>query len=928
MIKEIQFSGYSAQPSDYESKDGDLSASINLVPEDGALSPVLPPAKLFSLDGGKRVLYIHETANFRHYIVIDPADNILSWLDDGAKPDPDTGIMPTTLLKSFGDDAAILQVNSIGNTLLALASDAIHYFLWKGIGVGYLYLGIHLPELPISFGLQGEMLRSDEFEISFDPISYEPDDAAWQKLTTATDPFCADFSDDNKTKVTSQVLAKVNKFIAENATAKGRFIFPFLVRYAYRLYDGSLTMHSSPVLMVCSSDVAPDVAVHRVFSDSSKDSPNHAACRVIGIVHSLDYACLFQSRIDALKNWKDIVRSVDVFISKPIYTYDQSGSCTGFIRTADRDSFSVCKLTNQSIDTAKYPVVYQQQRYSWAYAKAFNTWQTDKNSFMIYSYRVALPRLSPDTVKANILSCAQFYLLKSIKLDDLKTARTVIAIEDDYLQSLVTREVMTDDFDSHDSIVARYSFAYNQRINLANIQKRLYAGYNAGALLQFTDGCVLNAPPSSAAVLNFTRSCQVFFHIKQDGKDIVVGGESFSLGAESPVLFLYYPSTSCYKATIVLWGVSTPYEVSMEAHNFLNGAVFMSGWDGALISSSKGTEVPSESSDDGRTVDVPNKIYTSEVNNPFIFPVLGINTVGTGEIKGICAAAKALSQGQFGQFPLYAFTTEGVWALEVSSSGSYSARQPITRDVCINPDAITQLDSAVLFPSDRGIMLISGSQTQCISEAIKTEYPFDLLSLPHMQELHDRLNHEPELDKCLPMLPFTEFLKTCRMIYDYVHQRIIVYNSAVTYAYVYSLKSQLWGMMFSRIASHLNSYPEALAVDADNAVLDFSQSVDSEVRCLYVSRPLKLDAPDVLKTVDCVIQRGIFRRGGVATVLYGSRDLVRWHLVWSSRDQYLRGFRGSPYKYFRIAGLATLRAGESISGASVQFSPRQDNQPR
>ena len=57
-------------------------------------------------------------------------------------------------------------------------------------------------------------------------------------------------------------------------------------------------------------------------------------------------------------------------------------------------------------------------------------------------------------------------------------------------------------------------------------------------------------------------------------------------------------------------------------------------------------------------------------------------------------------------------------------------------------------------------------------------------------------------------------------------------------------------------------------------------------------------------------------------------DLINWHLVWSSKDHYLRGFRGSPYKYFRIAGVATLNADENIFGASVQFSPRQANQPR
>lgn len=394
---------------------------------------------------------------------------------------------------------------------------------------------------------------------------------------------------------------------------------------------------------------------------------------------------------------------------------------------------------------------------------------------------------------------------------------------------------------------------------------------------------------------------------------------------DAPMLFIFYPNVNAYKAVIVKWFVwGMPYEVQLEQHGFLNGSFYFGGWDNP---EQKGS-VPTVSNIVDRMIDVPNKIYTSEVNNPFYFPLLGINTVGTGEIKGICSAAKALSQGQFGQFPLYAFTTEGVWALEVSSTGTYSARQPITRDVCINPDGITQLDSAVLFPTDRGIMLISGSQTQCISEAINSEYPFDATQLPGFTKLHAMLGHEPATEKCLPTLPFTEFLKKCQMIYDYVHQRVIVYAQSVTYAYVYSLKTQQWGMIFSRLSSHLNSYPDALAVDANNAVLNFSVPKAESVKCLYTTRPLKLEAANVLKTIDCIIQRGFFRKGNVATALYGSRDLVNWYLVWSSKDHYLRGFRGSPYKYFRIAGVATLNADENIFGASVQFTPRQNNQPR
>lgn len=326
---------------------------------------------------------------------------------------------------------------------------------------------------------------------------------------------------------------------------------------------------------------------------------------------------------------------------------------------------------------------------------------------------------------------------------------------------------------------------------------------------------------------------------------------------------------------------------------------------------------------------VSSKIYTSEVSNPFCTLASNINTVGTGKILGLCASVKALSEGQFGQFPLYAFTTDGVWALTVSATGSYSSVQPVSRDVCTNPSSITQLDSSVLFTTDRGIMLIAGSQTQCITDIINTNYPFDITSLTAIDKLHAKIGHSA--DKCIPTKPLLTFLKGAKMVYDYIRQHVIVYNPNYTYAYVYSIKSQAWGMISTNLKYNVNSYPEAIAVTSEGNIVSFGEVDDmaDEVKVLYLTRPLKLDNPDILKTVREVIQRGMFQRGDVATVLYASRDLYHWFLVCNpSKDHYLRGYSGTPYKYFRIAGIASLTADKDIQGASIRYEIKQNNRLR
>lgn len=924
MIKELQYKGYATEPSDYECPDGQLATSLNLINEDSQLKPVFQPSELAELPSGYNVVYIHDTNTFTHYILLNKNTNTLYWIDEdfiknaNVKPVSSATIKtelaqtnPSRKLYLF-KTTKIYNVNGIGNTLVVLTANGMHYLLWKGDNDGYLYLGTHIPECPLSFGLQARVVKSEQFSVDINE-------------TTSVD-----LDEDNQNRITSAVLAKVNKFIADNSTNAGRFIFPFFVRYAYRLYDGSLTMHSSPILMVCCTSGCP-LAQFKTLTINGNEYKSVNDIVIIAASHELDYAVQFVNRLDKLKEWKDIVQSIDIFISKPIYTYDQNGKIKD-IASHGVGSTAVCKHVNQhgSIDKNRYPLMYS---YRDMVGMFYNTFpDEDRTQYL----GLGLPYKTQTQVEADLRATSQFYFLKSIKLEDLTTTRTIVPIESDYLQSLVNREVMTDDFDSHDELVPRYSFGYNARLNITAIKKTLYQNFNTADMVCYTNAQIEEELFNESAVLRPNHNYKLFFLIKQDGKEFVVEGESSELSIDAPFFYFYYPNTNAYKVILKDITEGKYYEYPLERHGFLNGAYYFKGFHGDLLPGTPqrgGKEISGVVATENNVIDVPNKIYTSEVNNPFYFPVLGINTVGTGTILGISAAAKAMSQGQFGQFPLYAFTTEGVWALEVSSTGTYSARQPITRDVCINTDSITQIDSSVLFATDRGIMLISGSQTQCITDSIFSEAPFNVLDLPGIDQLHAKLGHSA--DACLPMQSFLGFLAGCQMVYDYVHQRIFVYNPTkvngspkYTYAYVFSLKSKMWGMVFTNLASTINSYPEALAMTLDNKLVSFSDTDEQVCKGLYITRPLKLEAADVHKTISTLIQRGHFQRGDVGTVLYGSRDLFTWHLVWSSKDHYLRGLRGTPYKYFRIAGLATLTDGKSIFGASLSFETRHTNQLR
>ena len=52
---------------------------------------------------------------------------------------------------------------------------------------------------------------------------------------------------------------------------------------------------------------------------------------------------------------------------------------------------------------------------------------------------------------------------------------------------------------------------------------------------------------------------------------------------------------------------------------------------------------------------VPGKLRVSAVYNPFSFPQINTYTISSGSVLGMAAATAALSQGQYGEFPLYVF---------------------------------------------------------------------------------------------------------------------------------------------------------------------------------------------------------------------------------------------------------------------------------
>lgn len=987
MNKDIHYAGYTTEPSDYECADGQLATSINLISEDSQLKPVFQPAEKFALNTGEQLLWIHKMNGHTHYIIMltTTSNNVttqqLYWIcDENGEGD----VQPLTRHAITGGTVTgTPTIGSVGNTLILNDNNGLSFFLWTTVNnaLQYVALGQKPPMLEICFGLHSEfavwpekkntsngtgddstngyggtVIRAGKVPDSILPVldEYEGDAWAHPKPVMAGGEY-DDFAQNNSTysvenisvsneddvyslstlknAMTNAALAQVNKLINEKGTKENKFVMPFFIRYAYRLYDDSYIMHSYPVLMIPNSR-GPIFGLDGSHGLRLKDFDDFKVgflmCgRAYGFLSKLVYSIV--SVPADLSKWKDIITSVDIGVSAPIFTYDQSGTVFGWTNMDDSNDwneyYSISKVIKLGDKNVASP--------SWSGVRPFKTVfqefeaatrNSDYGDFFNYynstyrypSYIATVPQRNLSDINNDLTGATNFYIIKQFTIDELATCNEAeLKMDEGTLGGLLGRLRIDDDYHTHDKLKAALIYNYNGRVNYADVERTPHAPINP--TIQFAQANAMGAS---------VTAWKVAIAIMNDTQQLTIQSETGYNYAEFP-RFIFYPDVNAKFAYVTKGGVT--YRLKLTPHDFLNGAYWLGNiMTQNLVSTLDYGTVPAISTESFKE---RNKLYTSNANNPFFFAADNIKTIGMGKIIGLSSAAKALSPSQFGQFPLYAFTDEGVWALGVNDNGTFKPSQPFTYDVCINPASITRLDSTVLFVTDRGIMHVSGSEAQCISDNIFAEHPFNVLDLPCIDQLHSKLGHSA--DACLPMQPFLGFLAGCQMVYDYVHQRIFVYNPTkvngspkYTYAYVFSLKSRMWGMMYSNLDYSVNSYPDALAVTKANKLVSFRTTDETISKGLFVTRPLKLEAPDIHKTISALIQRGHFERGDVGTVLYGSRDLYTWRLVWSSKDQYLRGFRGTPYKYFRIAGLTELTDGKSVFGASVTFEPRHTNNLR
>lgn len=775
MIKQIQLRGISRSPSDRMSQDGGLDESLNLYIDSAENAPALMPEDVTASLGLPDDLqadkvFVHKTANYEH-IVVQTGSEVVAYVDGTMR-----------ILVALSEDEVMNDINAVGNIIIIATSESVYYVLWKA--TEYVLIGNQLP-VPV---IQVDVVGNDDetfygksaSTVKIDTSGEIPgfmaiaqfEKAAWEEaarglnenedVNAAFNHMASDFWG-----AVQETKNKIGKW--------GHFSCPRFVRYAIKLYDGSYVYHSVPILIGAGSKEWLTVT--------------GGAGGPYGDMGSLHYSINLFYRATAklikwdVEGWEDIIAGVDIFISTDIAFPNIN------------ESFATCDDGGGKV-----------------YFKGYD------ESF--------------EKTKEEVLSKVLFYKIESVAVRDLDSLRNGIDLHrHDFVEQaedLVVRERLTSDYMTSHKVVPRTMNLYNNSllVNAAKIEMP-----DPYPLL---NGLFCNTKLDEVFDEYQTPSTyQIKFHIRRNN------GEEYSVMARNPgggfdlvtplisnnapsnlethwyarpMAWLSYPDVNCYEAEIFL-GSGDIVSIPMSQHPGMNCAYAFVGLDVFIEAASPVGVVDQYDYSERKAYEVTNQVMLSETNNPFIFPVGQRNTLQS-RVLGVAIATTALSQGQFGQFPLYVFTEDGVWAMETAADGSFVTSKPLSRDVCINPDSITSIDNAVIFVTAKGVMLLQGSQVVNVS--------------PFMNGRHYAINESSlgriwrtEFADLIPVLedstPFMGFMKDASAAYDYQGKRLVFIKKDERYQYIYKLDTQTWHKTAYGIdlLAPINSYPECLVQGRD-----------------------------------------------------------------------------------------------------------------
>lgn len=882
MRQEIHFKGLSLTPDNHHAEVGALSLCAGAELHDGALRPsVMPHSQIASklpIPDGQSGFYdyegytatlrfVHQGNGYTHFIgtfIKDDTERGLRfddvyWYDEGGY----YGGKIESLAASWVND-----IQAVGNTLVFISTIGTYYSLWKE--GSYTNLGVR-PTFPWL-----------QFSLSLDP---EDDKNADDHFVRCSGQILEANGDDYKVKedlraeVTDQVMSRINHRISKICAA-GCFYAPFLIRYCFRLYDGSMLWHSAPVLLF-------PLLQHPVTTIFKPSNNSTLEYYIFMQRAKLRWRCL--NDMSDLDDWKDIIKSVDFFVTQQFSRIDTAGLIKKAVSVLDytrNESFLGGYYYADTDDRLQQTYIGILQIDSLSEARSFE-----------------LPEADEETFLSRIANESSFFLLASVEAVSSKfsSSEEFLDFPSSVLQNITVQEHMKDDYRSSNGLRAKGGYVYNRRLNIYDVDEKLLM-VQPLSLLFPSFNATQGIPYASITAARVAYKTEDGDRVVQMPNETTQKVPTAYL--KNSFIFINDSRASHVQMELGLELGDVFFQIQLNKSPLLEGAV--------NFRQNPAEDIEALSDIQDEAVHLPNRIFVSEVGNPFVFPPEARQTVGVGSIIGLATTTRALSQGQFGQYPLIAFCSDGIWALDISPTGTYSSMHPISREVCVNGKSICQLDQSVLFATGRGLSRIVESIVTSVSDALDGPL-FDVSSkLPVIGST--QFDQGTEALLAMRTHPFT-FFREGMLLYDFANSRVIVVSPGVEAAYVFSLRDGTWSTMsIVTPKTVVNAYPYPY-LQASNGMLwclDKRYDYDSPASeyAMVVTRSISFAA--TMQVIQAFQQ---LNDCGVVPTLYlhGSNDDITWQYVGHAQRNHAPYLPGHPFRFFRITLYIQMKTYEKYS---------------
>ncbi len=477
-------------------------------------------------------------------------------------------------------------------------------------------------------------------------------------------------------------------------------------------------------------------------------------------------------------------------------------------------------------------------------------------------YYTFFPLRDADDIVEDLQDIRMLYKVASISFDEIKAKPKGewfdLQIKDGVLSTLTEQERLDVDGGIRASFSGKIAYPYNGRLHIANLSEGMFMGFPMNYFFHNAGYGQYNDPTRFIKM-----SYSAYISVEIEGGFRKVYRKSFvtqtnNIPAIMPILS--YPDASATKITILIQAIDfstqipTKFEFTqsfdLTPHKTYNTAQWISPTlkptKVHLVSVLEFSEPPTE--ENTKVEDRINVIKVSAVDNPLYFPPANTYQIGNSPIIGFSSNATQVSEGQFGDTPLFVFSEDGIYGLFVDASGqlTYTNSRPITRDICNNSRSITTVEGQILFTTDRGLMMLNGAQVQDLSNSVEgLIFPFfDSTKIEYCEDISKCLNHVQLVDLlkyCNDNVKFLDYIKGACIGYNYKDKELWVSNAEYNYSYI--MHNGEWTKRTITYKEIINDYPRIYGLNQDNIIERIEDEDTSRpTQTMFLTRPIKLDS--------------------------------------------------------------------------------------